>query len=262
MKINLHTHTKRCLHANGSEEDYVNGAIQAGVTTLGFSDHAPFPDYDFGFRMKYAELNDYLKCIDTLSHKYSNKIQLYKGLEIEYLPQYNDFYKELIDNHMVDYLLLGQHMFTTKEKSFFYGDIKESKDCVEYAKVVCEAMKTGFFSIFAHPDIFMMNVPVWDENCETAADMILETAKETNIILECNANGIRRGLFEYDDVVRYQYPDHRFWQKVANTSLPVIVGSDCHSPELMWDNAVITAYEFLDKLGMKPLLEYTPNHYK
>ncbi len=38
---NYHTHTSRCGHAGGSDEEYVQAAIKAGYQILGFSDHAP-----------------------------------------------------------------------------------------------------------------------------------------------------------------------------------------------------------------------------
>ena len=40
IKTNFHTHTTRCLHASGSDEEYVLKAIELGYKTLGFSDHA------------------------------------------------------------------------------------------------------------------------------------------------------------------------------------------------------------------------------
>ena len=43
MKVNLHTHTYRCGHAEGTEEEYVLAAIENGYVKLGFSDHTPFP---------------------------------------------------------------------------------------------------------------------------------------------------------------------------------------------------------------------------
>ena len=39
---NYHTHTARCMHAIGSEEEYILAAISAGYTELGFSDHTPW----------------------------------------------------------------------------------------------------------------------------------------------------------------------------------------------------------------------------
>ena len=43
MIANLHTHTPRCRHASGTEEEYVRCALDAGLQTLGFSDHTPYP---------------------------------------------------------------------------------------------------------------------------------------------------------------------------------------------------------------------------
>ena len=41
MKNNYHTHTTRCFHAVGQDEDYVRAAIDGGFDLLGFADHAP-----------------------------------------------------------------------------------------------------------------------------------------------------------------------------------------------------------------------------
>lgn len=39
---NLHSHTYRCHHAKGTDEEYVLSAIKNGYTEMGFSDHAPY----------------------------------------------------------------------------------------------------------------------------------------------------------------------------------------------------------------------------
>ena len=41
MTENYHTHTARCRHATGTEEEYVLAAIDRGLKILGFSDHTP-----------------------------------------------------------------------------------------------------------------------------------------------------------------------------------------------------------------------------
>jgi histidinol-phosphatase (PHP family) len=54
MIANYHTHTPRCRHAKGSEREYVESAIKAGLQVLGYADHSPqiFPaGYDSTFRM-------------------------------------------------------------------------------------------------------------------------------------------------------------------------------------------------------------------
>ena len=55
MKTNYHTHTCRCGHAAGYEEDYVISAIENNVSILGFSDHGPFESSNLDFRMPFSE---------------------------------------------------------------------------------------------------------------------------------------------------------------------------------------------------------------
>ena len=193
MLTNFHTHTKRCLHAYGTEEDYIKAALSEGLSVLGFSDHAPFPDYDFGMRMPYSELDEYISELDRLKEEYKDKIKIFKGVEIEYHAKYLDYYHSLLDERGLDYLVLGQHIYTTPSggtDNIFCADSTE--DYLIYAETTCEAIETGLFKFVAHPDIMFINNNEWDENCEKACDMITECAAKNSAILEYNANGIRR----------------------------------------------------------------------
>ena len=52
-KTNYHTHTKRCMHACGKDEEYVLAAIANGYEELGFSDHTPWKyDTDYVAHMR------------------------------------------------------------------------------------------------------------------------------------------------------------------------------------------------------------------
>ena len=219
-KINFHTHTNRCRHADGIAADYVQSALSAGVTQLGFSDHAPFPDYDFGMRMPYCELSEYIEDINALTVQYQTDIILWKGLEIEYLPEYRDYYEALLTRSGMDYLLMGEH---------FYKN--------------ASGKTTNYMA-----DNF-----VWDDNCKKAADIISDTAVTTGTVLEYNANGFRREKKFYPDGTRYQYPHPAFWEMVKGSGARVIVGSDCHNPSQVWDVAIEKAYQNLYALGIHPI---------
>lgn len=254
MKINYHTHTQRCRHAQGSEEDYVKSALDAGVEVLGFSDHAPFPDRDFGLRMPYTELAEHLQAIDLLTAKYSADIILCKGLEIEYLPEYHAYYESLLDEWKLDYLLLGEHFYRNAAGELFnITQAQSTEDYLDYARAVVQAMETGCFKMVAHPDIFAMNRFAWDRNCEAACDMIIQAAVSTGTLLELNANGFRRGIHDYPDGKRYMYPHRAFWEKVSDSNACVIVGSDCHNPAQVWDRCLPDSYEYIRSLGILPV---------
>lgn len=251
MRTNFHTHTYRCNHAWGTEEDYVLEAIKNGLSVLGFSDHGPFPDRDFGLRMQYDELADYVGTINELKERFADRLKIYSGLEIEYHKKYNDYYDFLLKEGGLDYLVLGQHNYTDS-----YGDIRYissfsgTEDYPEYAESVAEAIESGFFKIAAHPDIFYKNPFAWDENCEKAADIIIAAAERNKICLEVNANGFRRGKSYFPDGMRFQYPVDRFWKKVRGKNINVTVGSDCHTAEQLWDHHIDAVYKYCKDLRL------------
>lgn len=254
MKANYHTHTARCRHAQGSERDYVQAAVRAGISILGFSDHAPFPDHDFGFQMSYGELHEYLAAVDRLTREYASAIDLYKGLEIEYLPQYQSYYETLLTTEKLDYLILGEHLYPDARGGIcILSSAQCTEDYVAYARAIETALKTGFFRMVAHPDLFAMGQFAWDRNCDEASERIIDAAVRCGAILEYNANGLRRGIHDYPDGLRMMYPHRRFWEKAAGSGAAVIVGSDCHEPEQVWDKYVFDAWENLRELGIAPL---------
>ena len=261
QKTNYHTHTPLCKHALGlNAAEYAKAAYDAGLTVLGFSDHAPFKDHDFGYRMDYDELPLYFEQVDGLKELYKNTMEIKKGLEIEYLPYYlkksypghRNYYEYLIEDQKCDYLLLGEHFFMDKDDSIInLYHVNNTEAFIFYAKACVEAMSTGYFDIIAHPDLFGVNSFPWDKNCDIACDMILEGALKYNMVIEFNANGYRRGIHNYPDGDRYMYPLNAFWKKVENTSIPVIIGSDNHSPEQIWDYAIEKAHNYLSTIPVE-----------
>ena len=91
---NFHTHTSRCGHATGSDEEYVLEAIKAGIKKLGFSDHVPWPTCPQpGIRMNEDLLENYVKSITFLKNKYKDQIEIHLGFEAEVVDQYMPYYK-------------------------------------------------------------------------------------------------------------------------------------------------------------------------
>ncbi len=50
MRIDLHNHTTRCNHAEGTIDEYIQKAIELGIDIYGFSEHAPM-DFDPEYRL-------------------------------------------------------------------------------------------------------------------------------------------------------------------------------------------------------------------
>ena len=107
LLYNYHTHTYRCGHASGKEEDYVLAAIKLGIKRLGFSDHIILPQgYEQpGTRGSYDVLDDYLKTIKGLKEKYKNQIDIIVGFEAEYMPIFVDHILEGLKTGLFKYLV-------------------------------------------------------------------------------------------------------------------------------------------------------------
>ena len=112
MISNFHTHTKRCRHAGGEDEEYVKYAIERGLSVLGFSDHSPY-FYDGGYispaKMLPSEAEGYFESLLHLREKYKGTIEIKIGFETEYYPLYFDRLISEYKKYPLDYIILGQH---------------------------------------------------------------------------------------------------------------------------------------------------------
>ena len=71
---NHHSHTN-FSDGVGDPEEYVRAALAAGLTTYGFSDHAPLPPGESGL-FKLADLPAYVAETQRLIEKYAGQIEL------------------------------------------------------------------------------------------------------------------------------------------------------------------------------------------
>lgn len=171
MKTNYHTHTTRCQHATGSDEEFVLSAIKGGFQVLGFSDHTPWKyrtNYVSNIRMLPDELPGYVESLRALREKYRDQIDIKIGLECEYFPEYISWLKEQVKEYKLDYLIFGNHFYHTDEKFPYFGRNTNNHDMLDlYEESAIEGMESGLFCCLAHPDLFMLSYPEWDHHCTT-----------------------------------------------------------------------------------------------
>ena len=227
MKIDycLHTHTTRCGHAQGSDEEYVLSALNNGIKLFGFSDHAFFPNISQpGIRGDYSLLPDYVNSINSLKEKYKNKLKIYLGFECEYFDEYDSYYRELLANGF-DYLILGQHVVFDDNKLIFANDEPKLKNREKYLEQLKKALKSRMFLYVAHPDYILRGYKRWCKSAEKTSYEICELAKQYNTPIEINLNGIIWGK-----KTTMQYPVDRFWDIAAKVGNDVVIGYDAHNP--------------------------------
>ena len=233
MRTNYHTHTTRCLHATGSDEEFVLSAIKGGYQELGFSDHTPWKyhtNYISDIRMTPEELPDYVESFRSLQEKYKDRISLKIGLECEYFPDYLHWLKEVIREFKLDYIIFGNHHFHTDEKFPYFGRNTKTVDMLElYEESAIEGMESGLFAYFAHPVLFMRSYPEFDRHCKLISRHICRTAARLNLPLEYNI-----GYEDYNDthkITTIPHPD--FWKIAAAEGCTAIIGVDAHNNQYL-----------------------------
>jgi histidinol-phosphatase (PHP family) len=254
MRTNYHTHTSRCHHASGSDEDFVLSAIKGGFEELGFSDHTPWKyltDYVSPIRMTVDELPDYVNSIRSLEAKYKDKIKIRLGLECEYFPDYIYWLKNTLKEYHIDYVIFGNHFYNSDEKFLSFASHTDSIDMLDlYEESAVEGIESGLFAYMAHPDLFMNSYPEFDRHCTIVSRHICRAAARNDVPLEYNI-----GATSASNVGGIAAsPSPEFWRIAKNEGCTAIIGLDAHDHKDLetmknYDQAVST----LQELGIKTI---------
>ena len=259
MKNNYHTHTTRCFHAVGQDEDYVQAAIDGGFDLLGFADHAPWP-FESGFvsniRMGMDALPGYLASVRDLQERYADRLPILLGLESEYFPRYHDHLLRMRDMG-VSYYILGQHYADSEEDTPYTGlECSSDEGVLRYAESTVRAIRTGLFIYVAHPDLFMRRYPVFDENCRAAARDLCQICKQNNLPMEVNLHD----RYRLGEANGNGYPNAEFFEIAYDAGAQIILGLDAHEPQEIadpreYDRAMAETAHFgerrLDRLSLR-----------
>lgn len=249
MFTNYHTHTTRCLHATGTEEEYVIRAINSGFSELGFSDHAPYlfsNGFYSDYRMDASQYSDYYNTILRLKEKYADRIKLYIGLELEYYPKFFEQTIKFIMSQDIDYLILGQHFINNEYDGVFVNTpfTVDDNTLKTYVNQSIEAMQTGLFTYFAHPDLIRYNSS--SKYYEEQMSRLCIAANQVGIPLEINLCGLRN---------HRNYPCERFFKLASDYKNEVIIGFDAHSVDDVFSEEVNFYYNkaklMVSNLGLK-----------
>lgn len=242
IDYNYHTHTYRCGHACGTEREYIESAIKAGITDMGFSDHAPWIDPNLGkereYVVRYAEVENYISTVKALREEYRDRITLHVGFEAEHLIVNP---REVI-SFGAEYLILGQHFVKDIDGSYAHVSVSRYAHLITaYADAVVAGIQSGLYTYVAHPDVFN---PCEVESSVYAREMmrICEASRACGVPLEINFLGIREGRY---------YPTLSFWKMAGETQAPVTLGFDAHQPAAAGDlESARTAFDLVEKYNL------------
>lgn len=240
MLTNYHSHSHYC-DGKGSPEEQVQGALAQGLRAFGFSSHCPVP-FENQWSMKAERLADYLAETQALKTKYEGQIELYVGLEVDFIPEMigpKDFL--LLDYcvgsvHYVGLNQFGQPWeidgssveFLECLDTLYGGDIRAVIQ--KYYGIIRQMVETDPPQIMGHLDkIKMHNAArlLFDES-ETwyveEVEQTLQTIVKAGIITEINT----RGNYKRDLDL---YPSPWIISRMKELNIPICINSDSHRPE-------------------------------
>ena len=243
MKVNLHSHTYRCNHADGTEREYVEKAIESGLKVLGFADHSPqiYPvPHKSGMRMKIEEAAGYAEVINGLKKEYERQIKILLGFEVEYYPLSFDNLCNALEPLDYDYFILAQHFTKNEFDGKYVGGSCNKEHLGYYVQGICQALDRGFFTYVAHPDLppYMEDMDYYREQMTR----ICKKAKEKNVPLEINLLGMASGRI---------YPRKAFFEIAAEVGNTAILGLAAHEPnDFKRFEVYERALKFADEVGI------------
>ena len=262
---NYHSH---CIFCDGRSfpENFVQFAIRHHFRAYGFSSHSPLP-FETNWNMSKDNMDEYLKEIQRIKEKYAHQLEIYVGLEIDYLDESYNASSAYFQELPLDYRISSIHFlpllyplaeanmmcidgsfheFSEKVRLYYGQDIRRLVK--HYFQSSCKMVERGGFDIVGHMDKVYMNAqhyPGFDLNApwyQKAFLEFLDLIQEKNLLIEINTKNFRKK--------KELYPHVDFLSFLVERHIPVLVNSDCHYPDLVNDGRA-EAFQLLREKGLR-----------
>ena len=249
----IHTHTSL---GDGSDdvETCCLMAYKKGLTSLGFSDHAPITRKT-GIRSTWhlpdEKLGVYIETVRAAKKRWEGKLPVYLGLEVDFIsgimgPADKD-YREL----ELDFIIGSVHYVVPPRGEPFIVDYLEEivdqgikdrfgGDPIAMAEAYWNAeaamISAGGFDVLAHPDLVKKNnavpggsgyrlFPEYGNFYREKTTAIASLMAKTGLPAEINTGGMNRGK------TKDCYPSPGFLKTLREYRVPMIINSDAHRAE-------------------------------
>ena len=233
-----HVHTFRCGHAGGASREFVEKAIERGLSEIAFTDHIPLyflppRDRDPKLAMREDQYDEYLEEVRALAHEYRGRIVVRLGLEADYAEGFEGDLTRWLARADWD-LVLGSVHWVAGDWIDAPGALlrfeREGTEVLyrEYYRLLAKAASSGFFDVLTHFDLpkkFGQRPPNPLDDVENAA---IAAAARAGCAVEVSSAGLRKPVGEI-------YPEARILRRLIATGAPITFSSDAHAPaEVGW----------------------------
>ncbi len=239
---NYHSHCSFC-DGRAPLEEFVKEAISQGFYSYGVSSHAPLP-FPTQWTMEWEQMEAYLDEFNNLRQKYADEIELYVGLEIDYLNEESNPSVARFTELPLDYRIGSVHLlydaagevvdidcspavFKERVDRHFNGDVLRVVRM--YFDRLFRMVELGGFDVLGHADKMHYNASCYHPGLldepwyEALMKDYFSLVASRGYLVEINTKA-------YDSLGTF-YPNSRYWELMKEYQIKVLVNSDAHYPE-------------------------------
>ncbi len=247
---NFHSHCSFC-DGRSHPEDFVKFAMADQFRAYGFSSHSPLPFETF-WNMSKEDMPEYITEINRLKNKYADEIEIYLGLEIDFLDETYNASLPYFQSLPLDYRISSVHFlpwtsplleenmvcidgpykeFENGIDKHFGGSIRRITE--SFFELSMQMVEIGGFDIVGHIDKIYMNAsrhPDFDIHAgwyQNPFLKLLDLVAKKGYIVEINCKNKTRK--------EQTFPHIESYKELKKRNIPVMVNSDCHYPDLVND---------------------------
>ncbi|MCQ2229072.1 MAG: histidinol-phosphatase [Bacteroidales bacterium] len=262
---NYHSHSTFC-DGHSSMEEFVVEAINQGFSSYGFSSHAPLP-YHTRWNMDAENMNAYLSEFKRLKELYSSEIELYLGLEIDYLTESYNAMSECFRSLDLDYRIGSLHTiigpdemileidcsldrFTDIVDSHFSGDVVKVTNL--YIDRLMLMVANGGFDIVGHADK-MHSLSEQLMPGISSQSWYQSRMKEYFSLIAEKGYMVEMNTKKYNDKGLF-FPHVSWYPFLRQLGVPVVVNSDSHYIDKI-NNGRASGLQLLKSCGYETVRE-------
>ena len=238
MIADYHIHTRMCRHAEGEPREYVERAVELGMTEMGFADHLPFlggwePRHDLtdDWAMRPDELDDYVALVQDLAREYAQRRAHRPRHRGRLHPR--DRWRTRRRSSRSTRSSTSSAPCTSSATasastirrwrggSAAYGIDRIHLESLDLAR---QAAESGLFDVAGHLDHAGKFGPPEDaEAVAAAASAALRAVAAAGMALEINTGGLRKPIGR-------AFPAPALLAEASGLGIPLVLGSDAHRP--------------------------------
>ncbi len=215
-------------------EAYVERAIAAGLTELGFSDHLymywlPADRRDPELGMAEWEHDFYIEDVERCRRAYAGDITIRLSTEADFIPGHERALEGILRRYDWDYVIGSVHFLDGwgfDDGRYVSGYQSRDIDVLyaDYFETVGASAETGLFDTIGHSDLIKKFGHRARQDQSAAYARLAERFARAGVCVEVNTAGLRRDCAE-------AYPHPALLRACRAAGVPTTFASDAHRPE-------------------------------